>query len=97
MRRLVINLDNDLDPWLAGKTNQNDIVRKALKLYKGDITTDTVEGLRIAYSRILELLQKQSESYDSTKAAYLELYERFVEQYELVEKLYSKIEELSNR
>lgn len=97
MRRLVVNLDDDLDLWLTGKVNQNDTVRKALKLYKGDITTDTVEGMRVAYARIIQLLQKQTESYNSTKLSYLELHERFIEQYELVEKLHAKIEELSNR
>ena len=49
MRRLVINLDDELDLWLSKQTNQNETVRKALELYKGDITTDTVQGLRESY------------------------------------------------
>jgi hypothetical protein len=83
MRRLVVNLPNTLDEWLAGQPNQNETVRKALEIYKGDITTDTLEGMRIAFGRVLKKQQ--------------EMEARFNEQYEMVEKLYNKLEELTNR
>lgn len=64
MRRLVVNLDNTLDEWLAGFANQNEIVRNALELYKGDITTDTVQGIRLAYIDLKKYMEKKFEYYD---------------------------------
>lgn len=65
MRRLVINLDNELDPWLAKQVNQNETIRKALKLYKDDISTpDTVEGLRKSYSKLQTFMETKFEYYD---------------------------------
>ena len=63
MRRLIVNLDNTLDEWLAGQTNQNETVRKALMLYKGDITTDTIQGLRKSYQTVLDKLEEHDESF----------------------------------
>ena len=83
MRRLIVTLDNTLDDWLHGEPNQAEIVRKALRLYHGDITTDTREGLRIVCGNILARMEK--------------LEGRFVEQYEMVEQLLKTIEELKNR
>lgn len=83
MRRLVVNLDEDLDLWLQGFSNQNDIARKALRLYKGDITTDSIEGMRVAFWKLTN--------------KYKELELRFNEQYEMVEKLYNSIQEMINR
>lgn len=66
MRRLVINLDNSLDEWLQGQTNQNETVRNALNLYKDDITTpDTIAGLRKTYKGLTNFLQSKFEYYDS--------------------------------
>lgn len=65
MRRLMVTLDNTLDEWLEGKINQAAIVRKALYMYKGDITTpDTLEGLRESYGRLLKHQQTKFEFYD---------------------------------
>ena len=83
MRRLVVNLDNTLDEWLKGYKNQNEIVRNALTLYKGDIKTDTVQGLRIGFHQLNQ--------------HFAELEQRFIEQYEMVEELAKRIEELYNR
>lgn len=67
MRRLVINLDNELDPWLAKQTNQNDTVRKALYLYKDDISTpDTIAGLRKSYSKLTSYMETKFEAYDNS-------------------------------
>lgn len=66
MRRLVVNLDNTLDEWLKGEANQNETIRKALYLYKGDITTpDTIAGLRKSYIKLLKYMQDKHEYYDS--------------------------------
>lgn len=64
MRRLVITLDDDLDLWLAKQINQNETVRKALELYKGDITTDTVQGLRQSYAVLLKSFDERFALYD---------------------------------
>lgn len=63
MRRLVVNLDNTLDVWLSGQVNQNETVRKALYLYKGDITTDTIQGLRKSYSAIIDKLEEHDAAF----------------------------------
>jgi hypothetical protein len=89
MRRLVVTLDNTLDEWLAGFPNQAQIVRNALDLYHGDITTDTKEGLKVALMRVVQ-------SQNELAQRYVNLEHRFTEQYELVEKLYHKIEELTH-
>lgn len=65
MRRLVVNLDNTLDEWLAGQTNQNETVRNALYLYKEDITTpDTIAGLRKSYIKLTNYLESKFVYYD---------------------------------
>lgn len=64
MRRLVINLDDDLDLWLSKKTNQNQIVRDALYLYKDDITTESIEGIRQTYTVIAKTLKEIDSKID---------------------------------
>jgi hypothetical protein len=65
MRRLVINLDEDLDLWLAKQVNQNETVRNALFLYKDDISTpDTIHGLRKSYKQLLDYQKEKFEYYD---------------------------------
>lgn len=65
MRRLVVNLDNTLDDWLKGQVNQNETVRKALMLYKDDISTpDTIAGLRKSYSKLGSYMEEKFEYYD---------------------------------
>lgn len=59
MRRLVVTLDDELSPLLAKYPNQNEIVRQALRLYIGDIATDTREGLRSSLSIVAAQLKKQ--------------------------------------
>ena len=67
MRRIVINLDDDLDPWLAKQTNQNETVRNALKLYKHDISTpDTIAGLRKSYATLKVYMEDHFERYDES-------------------------------
>lgn len=47
MRKLLVTLDDDLSKKLATYPNQNEVVRKALRLYIGDISADSIEGLRV--------------------------------------------------
>lgn len=66
MRRLIINLDDELDLWLSEQVNQNETVRNALKLYKDDITTpDTIAGLRQSYAKLTSYMETKFEYYDS--------------------------------
>lgn len=67
MRRLVITLDKELDLWLRKQVNQNDTVRKALKLYKDDISTpDTIAGLRNTYLKLYSYMNTHFERYDTS-------------------------------
>lgn len=66
MRKLVITLDDELDTWLSSHPNQNDTVRKALNLYKGDITTDTVSDIKKSYLILKEYIQQHFEQYDES-------------------------------
>jgi len=60
MRKLLITLDETLDPWLATHTNQNEIVRNALYVYKGDISTDGIQEIRESYRIIKDSLDEKS-------------------------------------
>jgi hypothetical protein len=65
MRKLLITLDEDLDLWLANELNQNETVRKALKLYKEDISTpDTIAGLRQSYSNLHKYMDAKFQEQD---------------------------------
>lgn len=61
MRKLLVTLDDDLSKKLATYPNQNEVVRKALRLYIGDISADSIEGLRVAFT----LLDKQTKEIHS--------------------------------
>ena len=61
MTRLMITLDEESANLLDGKKNKAHIVREAIKLYHGDITTDTLDGIRAAFLQIREDQEKQHE------------------------------------
>jgi hypothetical protein len=63
-RKLLITLDDDLDLWLSKQVNQNETVRNALTLYKDDITTDTVGGLRQSYKGLRTYMEHKFDTYD---------------------------------
>lgn len=65
MRKLLVTLDDDLDKVLSKFPNQNETVREALRLYNGDIRTDTIVGLRQSYKVLLEYMQSKHEYYDT--------------------------------
>lgn len=52
MRKLLVTLDDELSKKLSTYPNQNEIVRKAVRLYIGDITTDSIEGMRVAFTQL---------------------------------------------
>ena len=61
MTRLMITLDEESANLLDGKTNKAHIVREAIKLYHGDITPDTLDGIRAAFLQISQGQEKQYE------------------------------------
>ena len=65
MRKLLVTLDDELDEVLARYPNQNEVVREALRLYNGDIRTDTIAGLRQSYKALLDYTKSKHEHYDS--------------------------------
>lgn len=65
----MVNLEEDLDLWLAKQTNQNETVRKALYLYKDDISTpDTIAGLKKSYVKLGSFMQEKFKYYDKVFA-----------------------------
>lgn len=65
-RKLLVTLDDELDLWMAGQANQADTVRKALMLYKGDISTDTVSGIRQSYGNLRSFMEDKFDRYDNS-------------------------------
>lgn len=68
MRKLLVTLDDDLSKELAKYPNQNEVVRNALRLYNGDITTDTIQGLRVSYKVLKDLMEERFAAYDESFA-----------------------------
>lgn len=66
MRKLLIELDDELDLWLQGRVNQNETTRNALRLYKGDITTDedVIKGMRESFSILKKYMEAKFTYYD---------------------------------
>jgi hypothetical protein len=58
MRKLLVTLDDDLANLLAKYPNQNEVIRESLRLYIGNITTDTREGLRASFLVIAKGLKE---------------------------------------
>ena len=73
MRKLLITLDDNLDLWLGSFPNQNEVVRKALAVYKEDITTDVVAGLRKAFRELKENQDRTNELLEKLVARIPEL------------------------
>lgn len=64
MRRLNVTLDDETDNLLAQHTNQAEVVREAIKMYHGGITTDTIAGLRKSYTVLRKYMETKFEYYD---------------------------------
>jgi hypothetical protein len=83
MRRLLVTLDDDLDLCLAKYPNQAEIVRNAVRLYHGDITPDTIDGMRAAFAQLTKQIKELEETLNF--------------QYSLVERNNKILEEFKNR
>lgn len=64
MRRLNITLDEETDHLLAQHANQSEIVREAIKMYHGGITTETLAGMRQSYDNLRKYMENKFEYYD---------------------------------
>lgn len=58
MNRFIFELDEESAKVLEGQKNKAQIVRNALSLYNSDITTDSIQGLRESYRKILKEQEK---------------------------------------
>lgn len=65
-RKILVTLDDDLDLWLAKQVNQNETVRNALSLYKGDISTDSLAGIKRSYGSLRSFMENKFDSYDNS-------------------------------
>lgn len=61
MRKLLVTLDEEIDPWLAQFTNQNEVVRDALRVYKENISPGVIDTLRTTYLGVRGELEKLNE------------------------------------
>lgn len=82
MKTINVVLDDDTAKELAKYPNMSATLREAFRLYDGHISTDTLAGMREAFRRLQTDMK--------------EMEQRFIDQYELVEKLYNRVEELTN-
>lgn len=64
MRRLNITLDDETDHLLAQHLNQAEVVREAIRMYHGGITTETLSGLRVSYKQLRRFMEEKFEYYD---------------------------------
>lgn len=64
MRKLLLTLDDDMDKELATFPNQSEILREAFRIYKLDMSTDTVAGMRQSYKQLRKYMETKFEYYD---------------------------------
>lgn len=64
MRKLLVTLDDELSKELAKYPNQNEIVREALRIYNGNISTDTLVKLRTAFVELSSRMDTVTEKLD---------------------------------
>ena len=64
MRKLLVTLDDELSPLLAKYPNQSEIVRKALRLYIHDISTDDMAQIKASYKIIVSVLKDMDSKID---------------------------------
>lgn len=79
MRRLIVTIDDPLDDWLSKELNQAETVRKALRLYHGDITApDSIESLRAVLQEHRDYMTSHFGTYDRS----FEKLDRLIEEFE---------------
>lgn len=64
MRKLLINLTDEDANLLEGEDNKSETLRQALRLYKSDISTDTLEGFRVAFTETRRMLKEMDSKLD---------------------------------
>lgn len=64
MKKVLVVLTDDLAKELAKSPNMSHTVREALKVYNGDISTDTIQGLRESYKNLQEYMETKFNYYD---------------------------------
>lgn len=60
MKRISITVDDKTLNLLDGEVNKSETLRKALGVYNGAISPDTIQGFRVAFERVLGLLEEQA-------------------------------------
>ena len=68
MRKLLVTLDDYSDKELAKYPNQSETLREAFRIYNGDISTDTIVGLKQSYKNFQKFMEEKFEYYDRTFA-----------------------------
>ena len=64
MKRISITLDEETLNLLAGKINVSETIRQAVKIYIGDISPDTIEGFRVAFTKVENRLKEIESKVD---------------------------------
>jgi Arc/MetJ-type ribon-helix-helix transcriptional regulator len=64
MKKLLVVLDDELSKELDKYPNKSQVVREALKIYNGHISTDTVAGLRQSYKSLQDNINSRFDYYD---------------------------------
>ncbi len=64
MRKLLLTLDDDMSKELAKYPNQSEVLREAFRIYKLDISTDTVAGMRKSFTVLKKYMESKFEYYD---------------------------------
>lgn len=64
MKRVIISLEDEQFNLLKKKSNMSQTVRDSLQLYLSDITPDTVEGLRAAFTSLAKLTKEIDSKID---------------------------------
>lgn len=64
MKRLIITLEDEQFNLLKKKSNMSQTVRDSLDLYLSDITPDTIDGLRAAFSTLAKLTKEIDSKLD---------------------------------
>ncbi len=52
MKKILVNMDEETFNLLEGETNRSETVRQSIRVYKGDILPETVEGMRAAFGML---------------------------------------------
>lgn len=64
MKKLLLTLDDETFNLLAKEKNKSQTIRDSIKIYKSDISTDTIQGFRAAFVLIKEQLKEIDSKID---------------------------------